>query len=254
MAGTAIALTASGAGAAGRSSLQHAKLRIFESVKPPPRSTSGATAGSPMGELAFQFNPKEMSIQKAAKWERKRAPKATAAGPVEFTGSDPCKLSLELFFDATDTLDTRVVDAVEKLFSCTVPMNGDPDRWPPLVVLDWGSVTSFLGFVTSVQAKYTLFAPGGTPLRATCSVSIEEMPQTAARQNPTSGTQAVHSQHTLVEGESLASVAYREYGDPALWRPLAAFNGIDDPMRLRPGATLDVPELGELLVAGRERG
>ena len=52
--------------------------------------------------------------------------------------------------------------------------------------------------------------------------------------------------HRLVAGETLASVAYAEYGDPTQWRPLAAYNGIDDPMRLRPGATLMLPTPEEL--------
>jgi nucleoid-associated protein YgaU len=193
-----------------------------------------------------------MSIQKSAKWSRTEATKAKSTAPAEFKGSEACKLTLELFFDATDSLDSSVVDSVETLFSCTVPAGGDPTKWPPLVVLYWGSVTSFLGFVTSVQAKYTLFAPNGTPLRATCSVSIEEMPYPAPKQNPTSGGLAALSQHTLVAGDTLASIAYREYGDPALWRPLAAFNGIDDPMRLRPGTVLDLPELAELLAAAEQ--
>ena len=37
---------------------------------------------------------------------------------------------------------------------------------------------------------------------------------------------------TVVAGDTLASIAYAEYGDPTMWRPLAAFNGIDDPLRL----------------------
>jgi nucleoid-associated protein YgaU len=40
---------------------------------------------------------------------------------------------------------------------------------------------------------------------------------------------------TVVAGDSLASIAYREYGDPTMWRPLAAFNGIDDPLRAAAG-------------------
>ena len=40
------------------------------------------------------------------------------------------------------------------------------------------------------------------------------------------------SRHTVTAGDSLASLAYREYGDPALWRALARYNGIDDPIRV----------------------
>ena len=52
---------------------------------------------------------------------------------------------------------------------------------------------------------------------------------------------------TVVAGDTLASVAYAEYGDPTLWRPLAAFNGIDDPMRLPLGSALLLPTAAELM-------
>ena len=45
----------------------------------------------------------------------------------------------------------------------------------------------------------------------------------------------------------------REYGDPTLWRALAAFNGIDDPLRLPPGSTLLLPSADELLAGGGDR-
>jgi nucleoid-associated protein YgaU len=52
--------------------------------------------------------------------------------------------------------------------------------------------------------------------------------------------------HKVIAGDSLASIAFREYGDPAKWRPLAAANNIDDPIRLCVGTTLIVPAAGEL--------
>ena len=56
--------------------------------------------GTKKDDLEFQFNPKEVSITKSAKWERKPT-KDKKAGPPEFSGAEPCKLTLELFFDAT---------------------------------------------------------------------------------------------------------------------------------------------------------
>jgi nucleoid-associated protein YgaU len=219
---------------------------MYEAMPAP----AGAKPGSPVGRIAFQFNPKELSIQKSAKWSRASAKNAKDASPVEFNGADPCKLTLEIFFDATDAMDSSVVTRVDQLFSCCVPTDDSLSRKkssPPLVVLHWGKVASFAAFVTSVQAKYTLFTPDGTPIRATCSVSLEEMPGEPPKQNPTSGALAARSLHTLVAGDTLASIAYREYRDPAMWRLLAAFNEIDDPIRLRPGSSLLIPGLDELL-------
>ena len=54
----------------------------------------------------------------------------------------------------------------------------------------------------------------------------------------------------MVAGDSLASIAYREYGAPAYWRALAEANGIDDPLRLRPGTRLLVPPAEEVVGRG----
>ena len=72
------------------------------------------------------------------------------------------------------------------------------------------------------------------PIRALCSVALEEMPSEPWRQNPTSGGDVGAPRRTrCVDGDSLASVAYAEYGDPtAVAGRSPAYNGIDDPLRL----------------------
>ena len=230
-------------GGKSRAQMEKAALQLFD-----PAPDGNGTGGS-RGSIAFQFNPKEVTIQKAAKWERKTAKGATKAGPPEFSGSEPCKLSLEILFDASGSHDGSVVEAVEKLFACTVPTEqsvGQQKPSPPLVVLQWGPISSFPAFITSVSAKYTLFTSDGLPIRASCSLSLEEMPSEAGRQNPTSGSDSVRRSRTLVEGDSLASIAYAEYGDPAAWRAVARFNGIDDPLRCRAGTRVVLPPPEEL--------
>ena len=93
----------------------------------------------------------------------------------------------------------------------------------------------------SVSAKYTMFANNGTPLRATCTLQLSVLPESWPRQNPTSGTPRIDRSHRVVLGDSLASIAYRKYGDPTLWRAIADANGIDDPTRLPLGEYLLVP-------------
>jgi nucleoid-associated protein YgaU len=56
--------------------------------------------------------------------------------------------------------------------------------------------------------------------------------------------------HHVISGDSLASIAYQQYGDPSMWRVLAEANGIDDPIRLPAGQTLIVPAASELTAAG----
>jgi nucleoid-associated protein YgaU len=79
---------------------------------------------------------------------------------------------------------------------------------------------------------------------------MEEMPGDPLGQNPTSGALSAHAVHRVIAGDSLASIAFLEYGDPAMWRPLAEANNIDDPIRLGVGTTLIVPAADELTAGG----
>jgi nucleoid-associated protein YgaU len=113
------------------------------------------------------------------------------------------------------------------------------------VVFGWGSTVSIVAIVKSVSARFSLFRPDGTPIRAVCNVSLEEVPTEAPRQNPTSGSLTALRTHRVVAGDSLASIAYDEYEDARLWRALAEANHLDDPMRLPPGTELLVPPPAE---------
>jgi nucleoid-associated protein YgaU len=225
--------------------LQHAKLAVHK----PPRKGGTAEPGAHMYDIGFQFNPKELSLTKNAKWERKPQRNAKKSGTPEFTGADPCKLAVEMFLDATDTMGDKVVKTVEQLFSCCVATEEsrkDTKGSPPWVIFKWGGMTGFPAFVASVTAKYTLFTPAGTPVRAVCTVNLEEISGELSGQNPTSGALAAKDTHLLVAGDTLHSLAYRVYGNAELWRVIAAANDIDDPMRLRAGDRLLVPALDEI--------
>jgi len=225
--------------------LEHAYLELRD----PPSGGNTATPGSVRGRIDFQFNPKELSLTKSAKWKREAQRGAKKSGVPEFTGSDPCKLTLEMFFDATDTMGDRVVKSVEKLSECCVPTAESLQQKkgsPPWVIFRWGGLTGFAAYVSSVAVKYTLFTPGGTPVRAVCTVTIEEISGELGGQNPTSGALAARDSHVLVAGDSLHSLAFRVYGNADLWRLIAEANEIDDPMRLRPGGQVLVPALEEI--------
>lgn len=206
-------------------------------------SVGGSVAINGMTELAFDFNPKEYTIQKSAEWARSSTNSAKQTSPPEFKGSGPRSLSLELFLDRTVTRGD-VSKEVETLFACLSPypptlQSKKPS--PPFVRFCWGTTIEFTAFVKSVNAKYMLFDQKGAPLRAVCTISLEEIPEDAARQNPTSGGLASLRMRTVVAGDTLPSIAYSEYGDPTLWRLVAESNGIDDPLRLRPGEKLRIP-------------
>ncbi|MEV0292378.1 LysM peptidoglycan-binding domain-containing protein [Nocardia sp. NPDC050710] len=244
-----IAFVASSAGGAGsgtsRPKLQHA----FLEVRDPPVDKGSLQPGPRRGQIDFQFNPKELSVTKSAKWNRDAQKGSKKSGVPEFKGADPAKLTLEMFLDASEKQDTKVVDTVERLFACCIPTDESHDKKkasPPWVIFHWGGLTGFTAYVSSVAVKYTLFTAGGLPIRGTATVTIEEIAGDQPKQNPTSGSLTARKVHTVIAGDTLASIAWREYGDPALWRAVALANDIDDPMRLRPGAELLIPAAEEL--------
>jgi nucleoid-associated protein YgaU len=112
---------------------------------------------------------------------------------------------------------------------------------------EWGILSPpFDVHLKSVTVKHQEFDETGKPTRATASIVLEEVSDPPKKQNPTSGGPAGNRAHVVSDGDSLASIAFREYDDPALWRGLADLNGIDDPMRLRLGQRLIVPPIADV--------
>jgi nucleoid-associated protein YgaU len=204
--------------------------------------TEPKLGGSTVFELSFPFNPKEWSITHAAEWKiettKKKAP------PPEFKGAKPSSASVEIFLDASEDKKGDISKTVDQLCKVVAPEpNSVTKNKPsaPHVLFQWGKAITFKGYVDSVAVKYTMFRGDGTPIRGTCTVAMKEFPADAVKQNPTSGGEPGHRAHRVVAGDTLASLAYAEYGDPTAWRRIAVANDIDDPLRIPDGTLLRIP-------------
>jgi contractile injection system tube protein len=199
-------------------------------------------------ELTFRFNPKEYSITKSATWNRPTTKGAKHATKPEFGGVQPRTLQMELFFDDWEGKKDLVKD-IEVLLGWLQPTDktiNSKKPQPQVLTFQWGAKQGpFKGYLKSVNAKYTMFDSEGSPVRATAQISLEEVAIDVPKQNPTSGALNTRRTHTVAAGDTLHSIAYHEYDDPALWRGLAAFNGIDDPFRVGPGTRLLIPTADE---------
>src|SRR2546421_6197137 len=202
--------------------------------------------------LSFQFNPSEYSVRKSGSWQTpKRSMGTKAGGKPHYLGSNPQSVSLQIFFDGWESERENVVQRVDQLLDWCTPSSGSMNNekpQPPVLYFRWGgnqhlSNTKF--YLESVTAKYTMFKGDGTPVRATADISLKEVPTDPPGTNPTSGSIHVRRSHLVSEGDSLQSIAQKEYGKPALWRGLAAFNGIDDPLRVSSGTRLLLHSLEE---------
>jgi hypothetical protein len=122
------------------------------------------------------YNPKELSIDKAAQWGQHESSK-TDSPIMEFTGAKGRSLSMELFFDTYEQKGDVHAMYVKRLVDLTMlrkNSSGEEQARPPLCMVVWGTFPQFKGVVTKVGTKYTMFLPDGTPVRATCTVTMEE--------------------------------------------------------------------------------
>ncbi|NHC13805.1 CIS tube protein [Motilibacter deserti] len=192
--------------------------------------------------FSFPFNPKEWSITHAADWKVETT-KADAPPP-EFKGPKPASATVEIFLDESEKPNGDISTSVERLKKAVAPEPGTVTLNHPVapyVLFEWGKAIRFLGYVESIAVTYTMFRGGGAPIRGSCKVTMKEFPSNAANQNPTSGGEPGYRTRRVVAGDTLASIAYEEYGSPAQWRALARANRIVDPSRVPSGVMLQIP-------------
>lgn len=195
--------------------------------------------------VRFAFNPTEYTVTASASWKQTPA-KGKDAPKSEFTGSLPRTLSMDIqFVDEWGGVKTDVWAETDVLLLMARPTGQSVAKGKPSApVLHFGWASDIFYFdchLKSASVRYTMFSPDGEPTRATASIVLEEVLDQPKRQNPTSGGPGDNRAHVVSDGDTLHSIAWREYDDASLWRGLADLNGIDDPMRLRTGQRLIVP-------------
>ena len=203
------------------------------------------------GLVTCLFNPKDYTVAKSNGWKAAPQQGMTGVQP-SFTGGQPWELTLQLLLDSTLLTKGDTVEvAAGKLFDAMNATEGEgagdggkeTTKRPPRLTFTFGSF-SFEGVVKSLSVQYTLFEPNGKPIRADVKLSLMQWdPAPHKGQNPTTRSEGGLGVHVVREGDSLASLAYRYYGDATRWRAIAQENGIDDPLQLRGGRTLNVPRL-----------
>ncbi len=201
------------------------------------------------------FNPKEYTFNKSNNWEPGKA-KGNNIPPLEFTRGDATVLTLQLVFDTyAEGADVRskYTDAIWNLMRVDPKLKDQKNKKarPPKVRFLWGKSAgsktwAFDAVITKIQQKFTLFLPDGTPVRSTLDVTFQQIKDDGVGaplpgQNPTSGALDSLRLWTVQEGDTLAWIAYQEYGDPNEWRRIADRNRLTQVRSLRPGAVLELP-------------
>jgi len=210
--------------------------------------------------FAVQFNPTEFSLDKGVQLAEIAIP-GLDSPLLQFVRGQTEKLSVELFFDTTDSGTGAGAASVTKLTDPIYSLTKiEPaGHAPPIVTFAWNAAfpgvdlpetagnqrrNSFRGVVESCRQKFTYFSPEGVPLRATLTLSIREyktLDEQLAQLN-LSSPDRTHA-HFTREGDALWRLSATYYGRPAEWRAIADGNDIDDPRRLDPGALLTIPSI-----------
>lgn len=203
--------------------------------------------GSKSGQFVeFMYNPNSLTFSKSVKWKRTAKPGGNTE-EIDFAGGRSATFAIsKVVFDGTIPLEGETMpraDIMVDLNKLVGFLDIDQQlKRPPLCRFFWGKYRTFQVSLETVNINYTLFDRNGKPLRAEVDISFSqaEDPTELPYQNPTSRSYA-RKVHTVVEGETLDWIAYREYGDAAAWRHIAESNNLADPMNLRPGTLLRLP-------------
>jgi hypothetical protein len=228
------------------------------------------------------LNPESLVLRRTAGVAARHSPGGLVAGaeladdPLLLTGGGTTELELDLLFDVALAGSSAVSEDVRDL---TGPLWDLAENTrasatygrPPLVRFVWGKSWNVPGIVVAVAERLEQFTPGGVPTRSWLRMRLRRVAEPAGpaqapeRAALLAETAEGLSAETLLRAaeqaevhelagasgdgvceERLDQLAYRYYGDATLWRLLAVFNGLDDPLHLDCGQSLQAPPLSLL--------
>jgi hypothetical protein len=210
--------------------------------------------------IPVMFNPEEYVFSKENNFAQMAVP--GLRGPlVQFVNGNQKTLQMELLVDTYEAHDLAGQqmnhagqDVRDFTSQITQLMDIDPDLHAPPVLQfvpgDWGprgsssSILPLTCVLAKVSERFVLFLRSGIPVRARLQATFVEYldPELAAQEIKTQ-TADYTQLHAVLQGETLTDIAGRLYHDPALWRPIALRNQIDDPRAMAIGVQLVIPQL-----------
>jgi len=227
--------------------------------------------------VKVQFNPETLKVTYANQIvQNNGAGDQRGSQTRQFVGAGTTKLALQLWFDVTSYPDgSAPEDDVRKLTARVAyfitPRKLDsgsggtgggsggsggqsqgqsqgPRYAPPAVRFIWGSF-QFDGLVEGMEESLEFWSPDGRPLRASVSLGLSQQQITFAfsgrggaggggggLRSPLSGTTPLAQASAGATLPGLASSA----GAGGSWQSIASANGIEDPLRIRPGTFIDL--------------
>jgi nucleoid-associated protein YgaU len=200
------------------------------------------------------FNPEKYTASRSVQFAEVPIP-GLDAPVVQFVRGQSEKITLELFFDTTDQ---GTVDPVTDVRTLTSQVYGlmnvlSETHAPPRLLLTWGEAGQLFAYganvspwcvMESASQEFTLFSPGGVPVRAKVNVTLRDAWTIDQQLTQTPRFSSDRTKFVQVkQGQTLSGIAWQQYNDPGQWRPIADANGLDNPRLLTPGTVLMIPSL-----------
>jgi hypothetical protein len=210
--------------------------------------------GQPNGEGQFQamINPASLNHQLGISYNtdnKTNLPLGKSAVESKLSQYQQEKLGFDLVLDGTGVVPVAgqqaadVSQQVKQLKNVVYHYVGEKHE-PSIVKLQWGQSFSFVGRLSSMIVDYTLFKPGGDPLRAKIKLNFgsymsnKQEALKADRQSPDLTHQVL-----VKAGDTLPNLCYRIYRDSSYYLAVAEFNQLDSVSVLTPGSQLYFPPL-----------
>jgi len=230
------------------------------------------------------LNPESVVMRRVAGVRPRRSTGGSLTGTeladdaLLFTGGGMTEMFLNLLFDVALANPSAKVEDVRSLTSSLWKLaeNSSASKTygePPRVRFVWGKSWNIPGVVASVSEHLDYFDQTGTPLRSWLRMrflrAVEPLAETTAKAPPLPlvnpsppaptapearqpATETPNREvkiHTFSTGERLDQLVrqqYGFYGHPSLWRLIASYNSIGDPLNIPAGTILQFPPLSVL--------
>lgn len=185
--------------------------------------------------------------------------------PLLQTGGGTTEIVVDLLFDVS-LIETPVAEGakpVTDVRTMTLPLwqlteHSDPAlSGAGIVRFVWGKTWNIRAVIAAIAERLEYFDADGAPGRSWLRMRMlrvdepdpQQQPAVVAPQaQPGAETQVVEVPPEPAEPppQRLDELAFRMYGDPSMWKLVAAANGVVDPFHIPAGFTLRLPPLNEL--------
>lgn len=235
--------------------------------------------------ISCMLNPESLTVRRTAGVQSRRSLSGNLTGVGQtddtllYTGGGMTEMFLELLFEVTFTHNAEVTPDVRNLTAPLWQLAENAHRNEgygqlTLVRFIWGKSWNIPGVVAAVSEHLDFFDSTGIPLRSWLKMRFlrvteqlkeeveraplpvevfpnQSLPDDLAKeaQTVTETPNAEVKMHQYIAGQRLDQLVreyYGFYGHPSLWRLIAAYNGISDPLNIEVGRIIQFPPLSVL--------